>query len=53
MELGFKENEIQHIVIKVPKVLTRDPRKLPQIFDFVHNTMKVPHDLIAKFPQVE
>lgn len=53
MELGFKENEIQHIVLTVPKVLTANKRKLTQIFDFVHNTMKVPHDLIAKFPQVE
>ncbi|KAK1880579.1 Transcription termination factor 3 mitochondrial [Dissostichus eleginoides] len=52
MELGFKENEIQHIVITVPKVLIANKRKLTQIFDFVHNTMKVPHDLIAKFPQV-
>ncbi|KAK5855084.1 hypothetical protein PBY51_005221 [Eleginops maclovinus] len=52
MELGFKENEIQHIVVTVPKVLTANKIKLTKIFDFVHNTMKVPHDLIAKFPQV-
>ncbi len=53
IELGFKENEIQHIVITVPKVLTANKRKLTQIFDFLHNTMKVPHHLIAKFPQVD
>nr|XP_040044297.1 transcription termination factor 3, mitochondrial isoform X1 [Gasterosteus aculeatus aculeatus] len=52
MELGFKENEIQHIVIAVPKVLTADKRKLTKIFDFLHNIMKLPHNLIAKFPQV-
>lgn len=52
IELGFKENEIQHIVTSVPKVLTINKRKLTQIFDFLHNTMKVPHHLIAKFPQV-
>ncbi|XP_040909001.1 transcription termination factor 3, mitochondrial [Toxotes jaculatrix] len=52
IELGFKENEIQHIVIAVPKVLTANKRKLIQIFDFLHNTMKVPHHLITKFPQV-
>uniref|UniRef100_A0A3Q3XLV7 Transcription termination factor 3, mitochondrial n=1 Tax=Mola mola TaxID=94237 RepID=A0A3Q3XLV7_MOLML len=52
IELGFKENEIQRIVIAVPKVLTANKRKLTQIFDFLHNTMKVPHHLIAKFPQV-
>ncbi|XP_074468419.1 transcription termination factor 3, mitochondrial isoform X1 [Sebastes fasciatus] len=52
IELGFKENEIQHIIIAVPKVLTANKRKLTQIFDLVHNIMKVPHNLITKFPQV-
>uniref|UniRef100_A0A1A7XBT0 Transcription termination factor 3, mitochondrial n=1 Tax=Iconisemion striatum TaxID=60296 RepID=A0A1A7XBT0_9TELE len=52
IELGFKENEIQHMVIAVPKVLTANKKKLTQIFDFLHNTMKVPHHLITKFPQV-
>lgn len=53
IELGFKENEIRHIVIAVPKVLTANKRKLTQVFDFLHNTMKVPHHLIVKFPQVD
>lgn len=52
IELGFKENEIQHIVLAVPKVLTANKRKLTQMFDFLHNIMKVPHHLITKFPQV-
>ncbi|KAM8767827.1 transcription termination factor 3, mitochondrial isoform 1-T2 [Acanthopagrus schlegelii] len=52
IELGFKENEIQHIVTTIPKVLTANKRKLTQTFDFLHNTMKVPHHLITKFPQV-
>ncbi|XP_062265384.1 transcription termination factor 3, mitochondrial [Platichthys flesus] len=52
IELGFKENEIQSIVIAVPKVLTANKKKLTQIFDLLHNTMKVPHHLITKFPQV-
>ncbi|XP_061682034.1 transcription termination factor 3, mitochondrial isoform X2 [Syngnathoides biaculeatus] len=52
IELGFKANEIQHIVLAVPKILTANKRKLTQIFDFLHNTMKVPHHLIAKSPQV-
>lgn len=52
IELGFKKNEIQHIVTVVPKVLTANKRKLTQIFDYIHNTMKVPHHLIARFPQV-
>ncbi|XP_061597819.1 transcription termination factor 3, mitochondrial [Cololabis saira] len=52
IELGFKENEIQHIAIAVPKVLIANKKKLTKIFDFLHNTMKVPHNLITKFPQV-
>ncbi|XP_057684068.1 transcription termination factor 3, mitochondrial isoform X2 [Corythoichthys intestinalis] len=52
IELGFKTNEIQHIVLTVPKILTTNKHKLTQIFDFLHNTMKVPHHLITKFPQV-
>lgn len=52
IELGFKKNEIQHIVLAVPKVLTANKKKLTQIFDLLHNTMKVPHHLIVKFPQV-
>lgn len=52
IEFGFKKNEIQHIVITIPKVLTANKRKLTQIFDFLHNTMKMPHHLITKFPQV-
>ncbi|XP_024150384.1 transcription termination factor 3, mitochondrial [Oryzias melastigma] len=52
IELGFKKNEIQHIVLAVPKVLTANKRKLTQIFDYIHNTMKVPHYLITKFPQI-
>lgn len=53
LELGFKENEIQQIVIAVPKVLNANKRKLTQIFDYLHKTMKVPHHLITKFPQVD
>lgn len=52
IELGFKSNEIQQMIIAVPKLLTANKKKLTQIFDYLHNTMKVPHHLITKFPQV-
>ncbi|KAG7268450.1 hypothetical protein CRUP_037010 [Coryphaenoides rupestris] len=52
IELGFKENEIQHIVTRVPNVLSMNKQKLTQTFHYIHNTMKVPHHLIVKFPQV-
>ncbi|KAM9494730.1 transcription termination factor 3, mitochondrial [Clarias gariepinus] len=52
LEFGFHRNEIQHIVTVVPKVLTANKRKLTHTFDFVHNTMGIPHALITTFPQV-
>ncbi|XP_007245789.3 transcription termination factor 3, mitochondrial [Astyanax mexicanus] len=52
LEFGFRMTEIQHIVTRVPKVLTASKKKLTHVFDFIHNTMGVPHSLIVKFPQV-
>ncbi|KAK1172593.1 transcription termination factor 3, mitochondrial [Acipenser oxyrinchus oxyrinchus] len=50
-ELGFKENEVRHIVTRIPKLLTASKKKLTGIFDYLHNTMGIPHNLIVKFPQ--
>ncbi|GAB1298318.1 Transcription termination factor 3, mitochondrial [Apodemus speciosus] len=52
LELGFKHNEIQHMVIKIPKILTANKRKLTDTFDYVHNVMNIPHHIIVKFPQL-
>ncbi|KAB1257971.1 Transcription termination factor 3; mitochondrial [Camelus dromedarius] len=52
LELGFKHNEIQHMITKIPKMLTANKRKLTETFDYVHNVMRVPHHIIVKFPQV-
>ncbi|XP_028673077.1 transcription termination factor 3, mitochondrial [Erpetoichthys calabaricus] len=52
IEFGFHKNEIQHIISTVPKVLTANKKKITAIFDYVHNTMGVPHHMICKFPQV-
>ncbi|XP_030159602.1 transcription termination factor 3, mitochondrial isoform X2 [Lynx canadensis] len=52
LELGFKHNEIQHMITQVPKMLTANKRKLTEIFDYVHNVMSIPHHLIVRFPQV-
>ncbi|MGH0127957.1 UNVERIFIED_CONTAM: hypothetical protein FKN15_014196 [Acipenser sinensis] len=52
IELGFKENEVRHIVTRIPKLLTASKKKLTGIFDYLHNTMGIPHNLIVKFPQV-
>ncbi|XP_026987258.1 transcription termination factor 3, mitochondrial isoform X2 [Sagmatias obliquidens] len=52
LELGFKHNEIQHMITKIPKMLTASKRKVTETFDYVHNVMRIPHHIIVKFPQV-
>nr|XP_030718803.1 transcription termination factor 3, mitochondrial isoform X2 [Globicephala melas] len=52
LELGFKHNEIQHMITKIPKMLTASKRKITETFDYVHNVMCIPHHIIVKFPQV-
>ncbi|XP_072107817.1 transcription termination factor 3, mitochondrial [Mobula birostris] len=52
IELGFRDNEIQHMVTRVPKLLLASKSKLTRLFDYLHNTMGIPHHLITKFPQV-
>ncbi|XP_072426267.1 transcription termination factor 3, mitochondrial isoform X5 [Chiloscyllium punctatum] len=52
IELGFRDNEIQHMAISVPKLLLASKKKLTRLFDYLHNTMGIPHHLITKFPQV-
>ncbi|KAJ7337982.1 hypothetical protein JRQ81_010508 [Phrynocephalus forsythii] len=52
LELGFNRNEIRHIVHTVPRSLDSHKRKLRNTFDYLHNTMGIPHKLILHFPQV-
>ncbi|XP_078253279.1 transcription termination factor 3, mitochondrial [Rhinoraja longicauda] len=52
IELGFRDNEIQHMVTCVPKLLLASKSKVTRSFDYLHNTMGIPHHLITKFPQV-
>ncbi|XP_019780663.2 transcription termination factor 3, mitochondrial isoform X2 [Tursiops truncatus] len=52
LELGFKHKEIQHMITKIPKMLTASKRKITETFDYVHNVMCIPHHIIVKFPQV-
>ncbi|XP_072007568.1 transcription termination factor 3, mitochondrial isoform X2 [Engystomops pustulosus] len=52
LEFGFRRNEIQQLALKVPKMLAGNKKKLTETFDFVHNTMGIPHHIITHFPQV-
>ncbi|XP_064298425.1 transcription termination factor 3, mitochondrial isoform X2 [Phalacrocorax carbo] len=52
IELGFQRNEIQQIVFKTPKILTASKKSLRQTFDYLHNIMGIPHNMLTHFPQV-
>lgn len=52
IEFGFRKNEIQHIALRVPKMLAGNKKKLTETFDYLHNTMEIPHHIITHFPQV-
>ncbi|XP_074941554.1 transcription termination factor 3, mitochondrial isoform X2 [Phalacrocorax aristotelis] len=52
IELGFQHNEIQQIVFKTPKILTASKKRLRQTFDYLHNIMGIPHNMLTHFPQV-
>ncbi|XP_063183303.1 transcription termination factor 3, mitochondrial isoform X1 [Chroicocephalus ridibundus] len=52
IELGFQRNEIQQIVFKTPKILTASKKRLRQTFDYLHNIMGIPHQMLTRFPQV-
>ncbi|XP_075684137.1 transcription termination factor 3, mitochondrial [Rhinoderma darwinii] len=52
IEFGFRKNEIQQIAMRVPKMLAGNKKKLTETFDYVHNTMGIPHHIITHFPQV-
>ncbi|XP_009948073.1 PREDICTED: transcription termination factor 3, mitochondrial [Leptosomus discolor] len=52
IELGFQRNEIQQIVFKTPKILTASKKRLKQTFDYLHNIMGIPHNMLTRFPQV-
>lgn len=52
IEFGFRKNEIQQIALRVPKMLAGNKKKLTETFDYVHNTMGIPHHIITHFPQV-
>ncbi|KAJ6653834.1 hypothetical protein lerEdw1_008678 [Lerista edwardsae] len=52
LELGFSHNEIRHLVYRIPKILQINKRKLTETFDYLHNIMGIPHNLMVHFPQV-
>uniref|UniRef100_A0A669P3I9 Transcription termination factor 3, mitochondrial n=1 Tax=Phasianus colchicus TaxID=9054 RepID=A0A669P3I9_PHACC len=52
VEFGFQRNEVQQIAFKTPKILTASKKRLRQTFDYLHNIMGIPHNMLTRFPQV-
>lgn len=52
VEFGFECNEVQQIAFKTPKILTASKKRLRQTFDYLHNIMGIPHNMLTRFPQV-
>lgn len=52
VEFGFERNEVQQIAFKTPKILTASKKRLRQTFDYLHNIMGIPHNMLTRFPQV-
>jgi len=51
-EMGFTEQQTRSIVVKVPHILGVNHQTAVNIFDHLHNSALVPHQLIAATPEV-
>ena len=53
-EMGFTKEEIKSMVLKFPSLLKGTERADLNIlnqFEILHNEAKIPHSIIAKFPE--
>uniref|UniRef100_A0A6P7FQ46 Transcription termination factor 3, mitochondrial n=1 Tax=Diabrotica virgifera virgifera TaxID=50390 RepID=A0A6P7FQ46_DIAVI len=51
-EMGFKATEIKKMVLDRPQLLKSAQDKLLSTFEYLHNTMKIPLEIITIFPEV-
>ncbi|XP_069698164.1 transcription termination factor 3, mitochondrial [Periplaneta americana] len=51
-EMGFNEDEMRALLLKVPKLWMKNNKNLVSVFDYAHNTMKLPHQQIVAFPHI-
>ncbi|XP_005099064.2 transcription termination factor 3, mitochondrial [Aplysia californica] len=48
--LGFSDVEMKEILLKEPRIFMTENRQLVSTFDYLHNTMLIPHRLLLTFP---
>lgn len=49
--LGFTDQEVKTMFLTYPKVFLYTSEYIAEKFDYLHNVMELPHDMIAKMPQ--
>ena len=50
--MGFSKEEIKSMTLNCPSVLKRsNEMKVVQQFEILHNSAKIPHEILAKFPE--
>jgi mTERF domain-containing protein len=50
--MGFDDIAVKVIVTKNPAILSANVKRMVNVFDYIHNIAKVPHEMIVKFPEV-
>ncbi|XP_013200596.1 transcription termination factor 3, mitochondrial [Amyelois transitella] len=51
-EMGFDDNEIKRLLLDKPKLWMIDQKNLLHRFNYIHNTIKIPHKYILNYPGV-
>ncbi|XP_076037453.1 mitochondrial transcription termination factor 3 [Oratosquilla oratoria] len=51
-EMGFTDNEMKRLLLKIPKLWLSHGVSLMRRFDFLHNKMGITHDQLSQYPQV-
>lgn len=50
--MGFRDDVVQKMVVEAPSLLSEPYRKLVRVFDLLHNTGLITHEIIANQPEV-
>jgi hypothetical protein len=51
-ELGLERQDVRHVVVSVPSILSSSRQVIANVFDILHNDAEIPHEVILKFPEV-
>ncbi|XP_072936480.1 transcription termination factor 3, mitochondrial isoform X2 [Epargyreus clarus] len=51
-EMGFSDEERKQLLLRTPKLFMLNQKGLLERFNYIHNTMKIPHEMILRFPHV-